>query len=94
MMHRAADYFDLETVWHSELKASQICPGCGDKVPASMVRHMPREKCGYVFDWNGAIRAGLATKKEMDDANVMLAVEDPAEFEAEPDQPKPRKRKG
>ena len=104
MMHRAADYFDLETVWHSELKASQICPGCGEKVPASMVRHMPREKCGFVFDWNGAIRNGVATKKEMDDANVMLAVENPEEFEeeiqtgeepeAEPETPRPRKRKG
>jgi hypothetical protein len=80
MMHRAADFFDLEASWHTELSARQICPGCGEKVPVSMARHMPKEKCGYVFDWNRAIRAGLATKKEADEADVMLAVVEPEEF--------------
>jgi len=81
MAHRAADFFDLELPWHTELTARIVCPGCGEKIPSSMVRHMPREKCGYVFDWNRAIRAGVATKKEADDAGVMLGVEDPEAFE-------------
>jgi len=81
MMHRAADFFDLELPWHTELTARIVCPGCGEKVSSSMVRHMPREKCGYVFDWNRAIRAGVATKKEADEAGVMLGVEDPEAFE-------------
>jgi ribosomal protein S27AE len=81
MQHRAADFFDLETGWHTELTARQVCPGCGEKVSIDMARHMPREKCGYVFDWNKALRAGIATKKEADEAGVMLGVEDPEEIE-------------
>jgi ribosomal protein S27AE len=80
LMHRAADFFDLDLAWHTELTARQVCPGCGEKVPASMARHMPREKCGYVFDWNAALRSGVATKKEADEAGVMLGVEEPEEF--------------
>ena len=80
MMHRAADFFDLELPWHTELTARIACPGCGEKVSAGMVRHMPKDKCGWVFDWNRAIRAGVATKKEADEAGVMLGVEEPEEF--------------
>ena len=80
MQHRAADFFDLQLAWHTDLTARQVCPGCGEKVPVIMARHMPREKCGYVFDWNRAIRSGVATKKEADDAGVMLGVEEPEEF--------------
>lgn len=83
MMHRAADFFDLQLSWHTELAAKQVCPGCGEKVAVGMVRHMPKDKCGYVFDWNRAIRAGMATKKEADEAGIMLGVEDPEAFEGQ-----------
>ena len=81
MMHRAADFFDLQLAWHTELAARQVCPGCGEKVAVGMTRHMPKDKCGYVFDWNRAIRSGMATKAEADDAGIMLGVADPEAFE-------------
>ncbi|MGC1965176.1 MAG: hypothetical protein WA673_01870 [Candidatus Acidiferrales bacterium] len=73
MMHRAANYFHLETPWHMKFTRKVSCPGCGQTVSAGLMRHMPKETCGYVFNWVGAIRGGMATRDEAKAAGIELA---------------------
>lgn len=75
LMHRACDHFKLTTEWHKRFTARVECPGCGETVPAGIVRHMPKDKCGFVFNWLGAIKQGMATKAEAKESGVSLAGE-------------------
>lgn len=73
LMHRAANYYELETPWHMKFTRKVICPGCGQTVVAGLMRHMPKDVCGYVFNWLGAIRGGMATRDEAKAAGIELA---------------------
>lgn len=71
-LHRiAANYLGVETEWNRIMRGKHTCPGCGDMVPTGINRHMPKDKCGYVFDWDKALAGGQATTKEAIDAGVM-----------------------
>ena len=71
--HRAANYFKLTAPWHQRFSAKIECPGCGQIVPATIARHMPKEVCGYVLNWIGAIKGGMATREEAKAAGIELA---------------------
>lgn len=73
LMHRAANYYKLETPWHMKFTRKVECPGCGQTVSAGLMRHMPKETCGYVFNWVGAIRGGMATREEAKAAGIEFA---------------------
>jgi hypothetical protein len=93
-MHRAADLFKITAPWHQRFTSKVECEGCGELINASVVRHMPKDKCGYVRDWEAALRAGMATKAEAIAAGVMVATEpEPIEEESEPPKPKAQRSK-
>lgn len=46
--------------WDQPLQTMIDCPGCGTKVPPTIVRHT----CGAVFDWERAIQLGLVTPEQ------------------------------
>ena len=71
LMRHAANYLGIETEWNRTLRGKQTCPGCGEMVNLGIARHMPKDKCGYVFDWEKALAGGQATTKEAIEAGVM-----------------------
>jgi hypothetical protein len=71
-MHHAADFFKLKTSWHQHFTAQIECPGCSQTIPLGTMRHMPKTVCGFVLNWPGAVRGGMATREEARDAGIIL----------------------
>ena len=63
-MRDAATYLRVNVGWNQAFRSTIECPGCGEFISPNLARHMPKEKCGYVLDWDKALTKGMATKAE------------------------------
>ena len=57
LMRIAASYFGEDRPWNKIYKKMQECPGCGEPAKPGIIRH----PCGYVFDPDRALVAGMIT---------------------------------
>jgi hypothetical protein len=51
--------------WDQPLQSLVDCPGCGEKVKPGIIMH---HACGYIFDMDKAIRAGMAPQQVIEAA--------------------------
>ena len=55
-MHRdAARRRGQNVEWSKPAQSLTDCPGCGEKIKPSVVRH----NCGAILDWDGALKVGI-----------------------------------
>jgi hypothetical protein len=59
LMRIAASYFGEDRPWNRIYKKTQECPGCGEAAKPGIIRH----PCGYIFDPDRALLAGMITKE-------------------------------
>lgn len=66
--HAAATYLGIETDWHRQHIAKTPCIACGEPInpKAALCNH-----CGAVIDWDRAVRSGLRTKAQKDEAMLV-----------------------
>jgi hypothetical protein len=57
LMRIAASYFGEDRPWNKIYKKTSECPGCGEPAKPGIIRH----PCGYVFDPDRALLAGMIT---------------------------------
>jgi len=60
LMRIAASYFGEDRAWNRIYKKTLECPGCGEPSKAGIIRH----PCGYVFDPDRALVAGMITEEQ------------------------------
>lgn len=58
LMRVAASYFGEDRAWNKIYKKTAECPGCGEPAKAGIIRH----PCGYVFDPDRALLAGMISE--------------------------------
>jgi hypothetical protein len=68
--HTAADYFGVETSWHSKRSRPMDCPNCGDRVKANVAFHRTEEGGLCIIDWKRAVAAGVRTKAQAMEAGA------------------------
>jgi hypothetical protein len=59
MMRIAAAYFGEDRPWNRIYKKTLECPGCGEPAKPNIIRH----PCGYIFDPDRALLAGMITEE-------------------------------
>lgn len=59
LMRIAASYFGEDRAWNRIYRKTMECPGCGEPTKAGIIRH----PCGYIFDPDRALMAGMITKE-------------------------------
>jgi hypothetical protein len=59
MMRIAAHYFGEDRAWNKIYRKTLECPGCGEPAKANIIRH----PCGYVFDPDRALLAGMISEE-------------------------------
>lgn len=59
LMRIAASYFGEDRPWNKIYKKTAECPGCGEPTKVGIIRHT----CGYVFDPDRALVAGMITEE-------------------------------
>lgn len=59
LMRIAASYFGEDRPWNRIYKKVQECPGCGEPAKPGIIRH----PCGFIFDPDRALVAGMITKE-------------------------------
>jgi len=59
LMRIAASYFGEDRSWNKIYKKTTECPGCGEPAKAGIIRH----PCGYVFDPDRALLAGMISQE-------------------------------
>jgi len=64
---RAARFLGQTVTWDKPQEKMVDCPGCKEKVREGAAVHAT-PYCGYVFNWEMAVRNGLRTKKQMAEA--------------------------
>lgn len=57
LMRMAASYFGEDRAWNRIYRKTAECPGCGEPAKGGIIRHT----CGYVFDPDRALLAGMIT---------------------------------
>ena len=57
LMRIAASYFGEDRAWNRIYKKTFECPGCGEAAKQGIIRH----PCGYIFDPDRALLAGMIT---------------------------------
>ena len=82
LMRIAASYFGEDRAWNRIYKKTKECPGCGEPAKEGIIRH----PCGYVFDPDRALLAGMISQ-ELHTQMVKLR-----QAEAAPKPTKPTKR--
>lgn len=60
LMRIAASYFNEDRPWNRIYKRLSECPGCGEAAKPGIIKHT----CGYVFDWDRALLAGMVTPEQ------------------------------
>jgi len=60
LMRIAASYFGEDRAWNRIYKKTLECPGYGEPSKAGIIRH----PCGYVFDPDRALVAGMITEEQ------------------------------
>lgn len=73
LMRIAASYFGEDRPWNRIYKKVLECPGCGEAAKPGIIRH----PCGFIFDPDRALVAGMITKEVH--ATMMKALEDATE---------------
>lgn len=59
LMRIAASYFGEDRPWNKIYRKTAKCPGCGEATAEGIIRH----PCGYVFDPDRALLAGMISKE-------------------------------
>jgi hypothetical protein len=59
LMRIAASYFGEDRAWNRIYKKMLECPGCGESAKPGIIRH----PCGYIFDPDRALLAGMISKE-------------------------------
>lgn len=59
LMRIAASYFGEDRAWNRIYKKTMECPGCGEPAKQGIIRH----PCGYVFDPDRALLAGMISEE-------------------------------
>jgi hypothetical protein len=59
LMRIAASYFGEDRPWNRIYKRTLECPGCGEAAKPGIIRH----PCGYIFDPDRALVAGMITEE-------------------------------
>lgn len=59
LMRIAASYFGEDRAWNKIYRKTAECPGCGEPAKAGIIRH----PCGYIFDPDRALMAGMITEE-------------------------------
>jgi hypothetical protein len=59
LMRIAASYFGEDRPWNRIYKKTLECPGCGEAAKPNIIRH----PCGYIFDPDRALLAGMITEE-------------------------------
>ena len=59
LMRIAASYFGEDRSWNKIYKKTMSCPGCGEAAKTGIIRH----PCGYVFDPDRALMAGMISEE-------------------------------
>lgn len=59
LMRIAASYFGEDRSWNKIYKKTSECPGCGEAAKVGIIRH----PCGYVFDPDRALLAGMISEE-------------------------------
>ena len=67
MHRRAARWLGQNVTWDKAESKMVDCPGCKEKVREGAAVHAT-PYCGYVFDWPLAVKNGLRTRKQMEEA--------------------------
>jgi hypothetical protein len=62
--HAAADYFDVETTWHTKRSQPMDCPVCGSRVRKGVAFHKTIEDTLCVIDWERTTKAGVRTRAQ------------------------------
>jgi hypothetical protein len=83
MMRVAASYFGEDRAWNKIYRKTLECPGCGEPAKSNIIRH----PCGYVFDPDRALLAGMISEE----AHGMMVRARNAEAGIE-SKPKPKKK--
>ena len=83
LMRIAASYFGEDRPWNKIYKRTSECPGCGEPAKPGIIRH----PCGYVFDPDRALMAGMISEE----THAAMVKHRKAEASAE-EKPRPRKR--
>jgi len=60
--HAAADYFNVETPWHTKRSQPMDCPICGDRIRKGVAFHKTVEDTLCVIDWARTVKAGVRTR--------------------------------
>ena len=74
----AAEYYDIDTSWHTKLvrKASKIeCPNCGDQIKAGIAFHKNEEGYDCILDWERAVKAGIKKKSDVPEGKEWWTVD-------------------
>lgn len=74
LMRHAADYFHEDRSWNKIYRKTAECPACGAPTKEGTAVHT----CGAVLDWTMAIKFGLKTLKDAENAGVTLDVPEEA----------------
>jgi hypothetical protein len=69
LMRIAASYFGEDRPWNRIYKKVLECPGCGEPAKPGIIRH----PCGFIFDPDRALVAGMITKETH--ATMMAALD-------------------
>ena len=64
---RSARHLGQNVAWDKPQEKMVDCPGCKEKVREGAAVHAT-PYCGYVFDWPLAVKNGLRTRKQMEEA--------------------------
>ena len=59
LMRFAASYFGEDRPWNKIYRKTTECPGCGEPAKPGIIRH----PCGYIFDPDRALLAGMITEE-------------------------------
>jgi hypothetical protein len=75
-MRDAAQYLKVNVPWNQIFRSTIECPGCGEHISPNLARHMPKDKCGWVFNAEVALKKGQLTRKEAKEMGLVLEGED------------------
>lgn len=62
--HLMADYFGIETAWHTAMGAKINCPNCGEKINEGVNFHKLGDSL-CVLDWRAAVKAGVRKRDDV-----------------------------
>jgi len=60
--HAAAEYFNVETTWHTKRSQPMDCPVCGDRIRKGVAFHKTIEGTLCIIDWARTVKAGVRTR--------------------------------